>query len=559
MNLSQMLAYARPWRWALTACMLLMLAETAAGLALPWVAGRFAGDLLGEGGAFSAHALLAVLLALLALQALLRFANTLCLGSTSDQVLADLQTRLFDHLQALPLAYHHSRRRGDTLSLFTHDVWHLAHFVSNTLVGLLPLLLTVVGALVMMARLDARLTLAVMLLLPVFFVLMKTMGRRLRPLAAEVQQAHADALVAAEENLGQLSAIKTFTREALESARYRERMDQVLQLNHAQRRIQAALAPLVQFLAAAGMVLVLWWLGSTAADRSPAEMVSFVLYAALLTRPVGSLADVYGQTRQALGALQRLGAVLAESAEPAAERAPDLPPVRGDIQLHQLSFAWPGREPVFQALDLHIRAGDTVALTGPNGAGKSTLMHLLMRLGEPTAGQVFIDGTDTATVNLRSLRRQIGVVPQHVLLFNGSVRENIAWGRPGATEAEVQAAATLAQAHAFIVQLPEGYDTPIGDQGLRLSGGQRQRLALARALLKNPPILILDEATAMFDPAGERSFIHDCRDALGHRTVILITHRPASLALADRVLRLEGGRLHAVERPGNANGQGPAP
>lgn len=545
-----MLSFARPWRWALGACALLMLAETGAALALPWLAGQFAGGLLGGGGvAFDAPQLLAGLLAVLALQALLRFASTLWLGHTSDGVLADLQTRLFDHLQALPLAFHSARRRGDTLSLLTNDVWHLANFLSSTLVGLLPMLLTLAGALLMMARLDARLTLVVMLMVPLFFVVMKVMGRRLRPLSDAVQQAHADALVAAEENLGQLPAVKTFTREPLESARYRERVGQVLQLNREQRRIYSAMGPLIQFLAAAGMVLVLWWLGTTAQERTPAEMVSFLLYAALLTRPVASLADVYGQTRQALGALQRLGAVLAEPAEPAKHHAPDLPPVRGSIELRHLGFAWPGREPVFEGLSLHIQAGETVALTGPNGAGKSTLTHLLMRLAEPTAGQVLIDGIDTATVNLRSLRRQIGVVPQHVQLFNGSVRDNIAWGRPGASAAEVETAARAAQAHDFVVQLPQGYDTVIGDQGLHLSGGQRQRLALARALLKDTPILILDEATAMFDPAAERSFIADCHDALARRTVILITHRPASLALADQVLRLEGGVITQVLAP----------
>ncbi|WP_167378878.1 ABC transporter ATP-binding protein, partial [Mesorhizobium prunaredense] len=191
--------------------------------------------------------------------------------------------------------------------------------------------------------------------------------------------------------------------------------------------------------------------------------------------------------------------------------------------------------------DLSIAAGETIAIIGPNGAGKSTVAHLLMRLHEPSKGSIFIDGVDIATVSLHSLRSQIGVVPQHVLLFNASVRDNIAYGRPEPTQDEIEAAARSARAHDFIIQLPQGYQTPIGDRGVRLSGGQQQRLALARALLKDPPILILDEATAMFDPEGEREFLQGCVDVLRQRTVLLITHRPASLALADRVFKLDDG------------------
>ena len=220
--------------------------------------------------------------------------------------------------------------------------------------------------------------------------------------------------------------------------------------------------------------------------------------------------------------------------------------------MRDLHFAYPGRAPALKGLSLRIAAGETVALTGPNGAGKSTLAHLLMRLMDPTQGTITIDGADIAQVTLPSLRRQIGVVPQHVLLFNGSVNDNIAYGLPGATPEAVQAAARAAQADAFISALPQGYDTLVGDHGVRLSGGQRQRIALARALLKDPAILILDEATAMFDPEAERSFITDCHDALAQRTVILITHRPASLALADRVLRLEAGVLKELKSQGVA-------
>jgi subfamily B ATP-binding cassette protein MsbA len=213
------------------------------------------------------------------------------------------------------------------------------------------------------------------------------------------------------------------------------------------------------------------------------------------------------------------------------------------VRWEGVHFGYPGREPVLTGLDLEIQAGETLALTGENGSGKSTLIHLLMRFADPDRGRVLVDGTDIRGVSIPSLRGQIGLVAQHVLLLNGTVGENIAYGRPDATEAEIEAAARSAQADAFIRRLPQGYDTLIGDQGIRLSGGQRQRIALARALLKDPPILVLDEATAMFDPEGELAFIEDCRAVLAQRTVILITHRPASLALADRIVVLRDGRV----------------
>jgi subfamily B ATP-binding cassette protein MsbA len=224
-----------------------------------------------------------------------------------------------------------------------------------------------------------------------------------------------------------------------------------------------------------------------------------------------------------------------------------LPPVQGDVSFEGVTFSYPGRPPALRDVELHVPAGETVAIVGPNGAGKSTLAHLLTRLHEPSKGRITIDGIDIAAVSLASLRSQIGVVPQHVLLFNGTIYDNIAYGRPAPTPEEVEAASRSARAHEFIVALPQGYNTIIGDHGVRLSGGQRQRVALARAVLKDPPILILDEATAMFDPEGEREFLEACRDVLNKRTVLLITHRPASLAVADRALRMENGKLVAQD------------
>jgi ATP-binding cassette, subfamily B, bacterial len=549
MTLPFLVGLVRPYRSGLFVLMAILFAQSAVSLVIPWVGGQLgAGFLGGDPADVGTGALVAAALGLLTAGALLQVGAALVSSRVSTAILADLRVRLFDHLLALPLPWHQARNRGDILAVLTLEVETLGRFVTGTVPSLLPLLLTAIGASVLMLRIDPVLSFLVPVLIPAFYLMARVLGRLLRGLAHRIQAEHATAVSMFEEMLDLLPAIKSYTAEPAERRRFAAQIEKLRALSLREDRVHAVLDPAMGLAVSAATVVLLVMAGRSlqSGQLTPAETITFLLYVGLLIRPVSQLASVYGQVQTARGALARMQDVLSEPPEAAAVGTPP-PRIAGEIRFEGVTFSYPGRAAAVTDLSLHIRAGETVALTGPNGAGKTTAVALLQRFYQPQAGRITLDGADIATLPLDHLRGAIGHVAQTRHLRNASLAENIAFGQPGVTQAAIEAAARIAQAHEFITALPQGYDTEIGDKGVRLSGGQQQRVVLARALVRDPAILILDEATSMYDLDGEADFIAECRAALAGRTVILITHRPASLALADRVLHLDAGRVTGID------------
>jgi ATP-binding cassette subfamily B protein len=487
--------------------------------------------------------------ALFALGSGIRFYLVTRLG---ERVVADIRRTLFDRLLGLSPAFYERMMTGEVLSRLTTDTTLILSVIGSSVSVALRNILILIGGLVLLTLTSTKLTGLVLLIVPAVIVPIVVLGRRLRRLSRETQDWIAASSGNAAEALQSVQTVQAFTHEDASRGAFARITES--SFDAARRRIaaRATMTVIVIFLVFAGIVGVLW-IGTHDVKQgamTPGELVQFVIYAIMVAGAVGALSEIWGELQRAAGATERLVELLntADTVADPATPAPLPQPVRGDIRFEGVRFRYPTR-PEAAALDgvtFHVRPGETVALVGPSGAGKSTILQLILRFYDPDEGMIRLDGADLRALSRADLRRQIALVPQDPVIFATSARDNIRFGRPDATDAAVEAAARAAAAHDFIAALPQGYDTAVGERGMMLSGGQKQRIAIARAILRDAPVLILDEATSALDAESERA-VQDAVTRLARgRTTLVVAHRLATVKQADRILVFDGGRIVAT-------------
>ena len=503
----------------------------------------------GVGGLDSAAMFMGSVVALLALATATRYYLVSWLG---ERVAADLRQRVFDHVTKLSPSFFETARTGDILSRMTADVGLLQSLIGSAISMGLRNAITGLGALTMLLLTSAKLAGIVLLVLPLVIVPLIVFGRRERKLSKLAQERVADLAATAEEMLNGIRIVQAFTHEAQDRARFGREVE--ASVGAALKRIatRAGLVLIVILLGFGAITFSLWVGGHDvmAGRMTGGELTAFVFYAVLLASSASTMSELWGEIQRAAAAADRLLEILAATPAIAAPAAPlALPqPARGRVAFEGVRFTYPTRPetPALDDFSLTIEPGETVALVGPSGAGKTSVFQLLLRFYDPQSGRVTVDDVDIAAVDPAALRRRIGLVPQEPAIFSTTVAENIRYGRPEATDAEVAAAAEAAAADRFIAGLPHGYATHLGARGVTLSGGQRQRIAIARAILRDAPILLLDEATSALDSESEQAVQQALETLSRNRTTLVVAHRLATVRKADRIVVLEGGRIVAT-------------
>ncbi|HYG17691.1 MAG TPA: ABC transporter transmembrane domain-containing protein [Ohtaekwangia sp.] len=550
-NLNKLLGifrFALPYKWWFIAGLICLFLSSVMLLAFPYLAGELLDVASGKPVSYfsTINEVALSLVAILFIQGIFSFVRVFTFSWVSENSLADVRKAAYEKIIWMPMSFFDNRRVGELMSRVTTDVGTLSEMFSVTLAELLRQFITLILGTVLIFFLAPELTAFMLLTFPVLVVLAIIFGKYIRKLSRKTQDQLADANVIVEESLQSITVVKAFTNEMFELNRYARSLNTVIQVAIRTARARGLFISFIIFALFGGIVAVGWYgaLLVQSGALTVGKLFSFVIYTSFIGGSIAGLGDMFSQLQRSIGASERLLEILEGEDELQTEVAGRLK-LNGEVTFSNVSFSYPTRTDfkVLKDLDFTIRPGEKIALVGPSGSGKSTIINLLMRFYPLNNGRIMADGKDISDYNLTAYRRNLGIVPQEVILFGGTIRENIGYGKNDATPEQIREAARKANALEFIERFPEKFDTVVGERGMKLSGGQRQRIAIARAILKDPSILILDEATSSLDAQSEVLVQQALEKLMEGRTTIIIAHRLSTIKKVDRIFVIKDGAL----------------
>ena len=545
-NYMRLLAYIKPYTRRLALAVVCIIMAAGANLYLPWIIKDMIDDVLMSMDMVMLNLIAAGILVVMFTRGVFYYGQSYLVSYVGQRVIIDVRSVLFRKFQRMPLSYYDKQQTGTVMSYITNDVAVMQSAIVDNLIELVTEGSILIGSLAMMIYLDWKLSLLTLMTIPLVGFAMKIFGRKLKRSSTVIQERVAEITSLLQESISAIRVVKSFVRESYEIKRFEEQNWRNFQAAMKNVKLSSLLTPTVEFLAAIAVTFIVWFGGYEVVNEviTAGELVAFLTYAVNLANPVKRLSRVYAAIQKAMAAADRVFNIMdLEEKITDVPGAKPLPPIKGKVEFKDITFSYKEGQPALQHISLKAEPGQMIALVGPSGSGKSTIANLIPRFYDVDSGVITIDDHDIRQVTADSLREQIGLVPQETMLFSTSVMENIRYGRLEATDEEVIEAAKAANAEEFIKELPEGYDTKLGERGLNLSGGQRQRLAIARAILKNPRVLILDEATSALDTESEK-IVQDALDNLMvGRTSFVIAHRLSTIFNADQIFVVENGHL----------------
>lgn len=542
----RILSYIKPYMHRLIFAMFCTIMAAAGNLYIPWIIKDMIDEVLADKNGTMLNWIAASIIAIFVVRGLFWYGQNYLMSYVGQSVIIDIRAAVFKKLQRLSVSFYDKNKTGTIMSYVTNDVNALQSAMVENTIEMITEGFILIGSVVAMIYLDWRLTLFTVCTFPVVLWFMEFFGKKIRKTGGRIQECTADITSVLQESVASARVIKSFVREDYEVDRFDVENRANFRANMKNAQLMATLTPVVELVAAIGVTMIIWYGGNNVINGTitAGSLVAFLTYAINISNPIKRLTRVIGNIQKALAAAQRVFMIIDMPEEIAESRdAKQLPEVSGKVEFQNVSFAYDDKGNVITDLSFSVKPGEVIAIVGPSGAGKSTIANLLPRFYDVNKGDIKIDGHSVREVTLDSLREQVGIVPQETMLFNGSVYNNILYGRLDATKEEIEAAAKAANAHDFIMQLTDGYETKLGDRGVNLSGGQRQRIAIARAILKNPRILILDEATSALDTESERVVQEALDRLMVGRTSFVIAHRLSTVKNADKILVLEKGNL----------------